>query len=165
MELIRGNLLVFVTFIGASCYLGLWVKFSDAPFERTFSFLREYNRKKEGLLAVKLLAGVGVGSIVLYLLLCLLLKAEMVPLFYLLAVVGALGFTYLAVMGQAVKKDAGAMLRGMALITLVPVLCIFSVLIWGMQLDQYCGYVAVVLLLVNLLLACNLRNYWKRGDL
>jgi hypothetical protein len=111
------------------------------------------------------LAGVGVGSIVLYLLLCLLLKAEMVPLFYLLAVVGVLGFTYLAVMGQAVKKDARAMLWGITLITLVPVLCIFSVLTWGMQLDQYCGYVAVVLLLVNLLLACNLRNYWKRGDL
>lgn len=165
MELIRGNLLVLVTAVGMYLTLFLLTRLSDGPFERAFSFCREKNRRKERNLAIRLVAGISVGCFVLYYLLCALMKAKAVPILYICFVVSAVCFSYLATAGLAIKKDAGAMALGISVVFLAPFLIIMGILVRQMTFDSYCGYAAVILFVIDILLERNIRQHWKKGDI
>ncbi|MGN0154752.1 MAG: hypothetical protein ACI4A3_09885 [Lachnospiraceae bacterium] len=165
MEIIRGNLLVLVTAVGMYLTLFLLTRLSDGPFERAFSFCREKNRKKEQNLAIRLVTGTSVGCIVLYYLLCALLGGKVVPVYNLCFVVLTICFSYLVTVGLAIKKDTGAMAWGITVVFMAPSLIIMGVLLRQVKFDAYCGYAAVILFVIDILLGRNIRQHWKKGDI
>ena len=154
---------MFITTIGMYVNLFLWLKFNDGPFEHVFSFYREKNRRKEWKLAVRLVAGVSIGCMVLYYLLYAILGGKAVPVYYMCFVVLEVYASYLAAVGLGIEEKVGIVL--LVFIILVPNVLALIVMICHVKLDIYCGYASVILLVIDILMEHNIRQHWKKGDI
>lgn len=158
-------LFFLTTAVGNPLFICLWAALSDTPFKCAFSFVRRKHRKKEMELAGKVIMGISVFLIALYYLACHLLEIQPVFADRLLFVVLMQGFTYLCVTNFALGQTVDFLFLSICLsFVIMPIIGFVGVLL-SWKLDLYCGYMALILLVVDSVLAYRGWWHWERGDL
>ena len=158
-------LFFLATVIGNNLLLILWAIRSDTAFECVFSFERKQHRKNEMLLAGKIIAGDSILLAVLYYLACHLLETSPVFIGNCLVIVLMQGMVYFCLVNSVLRGMVKHVILSMTFtFAILPFLSFMAVFLsWNM--DAYCGYIALVLLVVDSILAYQWWRYWERGDL
>ena len=160
-------LFFLATAVGNPLFICLWAALSDTPFKCVFSFERRKHRKREMLLAGKIILGISAFLIACYYLACHLLEMQSVFTGSLLFVVLMQGFTYLCVnnFNFALRRKVDFLILSITItIVIMPIIGFVGVLL-SWNLDLYCGYMALIFLVVDSVLAYRGWRYWERGDL
>ncbi|MCM1498037.1 MAG: hypothetical protein NC124_06175 [Clostridium sp.] len=166
MKMIEGNLLIIITFLAEACFLGLWSHYYEGSFKRVFDFYRRRNRRSADRQAAKLIAGISVAAVVLYYVVCRLLKYSGLPVFSAVMVVLALLLSYLLFLSlSVVRQDALTVLIWLGLIMVAPSALFIGIIYWGALLDRYYMYISAILLLLCAVIYIKVSAIWKGGDL
>ena len=165
MEMIEGNLLIIITWLAEGCFLIAWGHCYEGAFERVFDFYRRGNRRAADRLAVKLIGGISVAAIVLYYVICMLLKYSGLPVYSVVMVVLVLLLQYLLVSGGAVENDVLKVLISLGVIMTAPIVLSVAIVYRGALLDKYYMHISAVLLVLCAIMYIRVSSIWKEGDL
>ena len=158
-------LFFLTTAVGNPLFIALWAAFSDTPFKCTFSFVRRKHRKKEMELAGKIILGISAFLIALYYLACHLLEMQPVFAGRLLFVVLMQGLVYLSLSNFALRKAVNLFFISLSVMLGILSMLGFVGVLFSWKLDLYCGYMAIILLVVDSIFAYQWWRAWERGDL
>lgn len=164
MELIKGNMLIFLSMLSATIFIFLWAKFYDGPFRRVFSFYRKKNMQYEQKQMGILLGSISIICICLYYLFCMILHYKGVPVIYMTFVILLLLSCYLFISESAIKNMSTQLVAVIGLFFLSPFILTICILFYEVQLDRYCGYYSIVLCILDIILIRDVFQYWKEGD-
>ena len=164
MELIKGNLLIFLTALSAALFILLWSKLYNGPFQQAFSFYRKKNMQQEWKLMGILIGSIRIICILLYYAFCILLHHKGVPVPYMAFAILTLFCCYLFISGSVIKNTPLQLVIVIFLTILAPFILVNCIIFYEVQLDRYCGYYSISLCIIDAILTKKILRYWKEGD-
>lgn len=165
MELIKGNLLLFITLSAAIGFLILWAKVYDGPFRQEFEFYRRKNMQYEFALMLKLLGPVSIITLAGYYILGYFMGISNFHIGQIIFVVLTIFSTYIFLKSTSIMKRIAVFVLFIAFFTVAPVLMIVLIYFSRVQFDQYCNWFSLIMAVIDIpALYCTV-DYWKKGDL
>lgn len=140
MELIKGNLLILLVEVSVFVFVIAYVKLSDSPFRQTFIFSRRQIFQYELRIAGRVIAGITAVGVVLYYLLCMVLKADSVPVWNMILFLLVQMDYYFSLSSARLRKNVVGVLFLILTITALPVVDILIIVTGKVKQDVYCGY-------------------------
>lgn len=166
MDLIKGNLLFFLTVCAAGMFIVGWAKLDEGAFRRTFIYSRKASRKYEYSLLAKMLLLYTIGVLGAYHIIGYFFKSTNYNLWQVTFVVSLLMCIYFIVSNKVtISTVPWVSIVMLVIIMIAPAVSIFAALSWGVSLDNYCHWYTLGLVLLDLLFAKQAAVYWKKGDM
>lgn len=165
MEMLKGNLLLIITWLAESCFLIAWAHSYEGAFERVFDFYRRRNRRTADRQAAKLICGISAAGGALYYAVCMLLKYSGLPVFSVVMIALTLSLQYLLLSGSAVEKDVLKILISLFTVVTAPVIFCIIIIYSNIMLDKYYMHISIVLLALCAIMYIRVSAIWKEGDL
>ncbi|MDE5864232.1 MAG: hypothetical protein K2K56_15220 [Lachnospiraceae bacterium] len=165
MEVLEGNLLIIITWLAQSCFLVVWGHCYEIAFKRVFDFYRRGNRRTADWQAAKLIGAISAAAIVLYYVICMLLKYSGLPVYSVVMVVLVQLLQYLLLSGSAVENDVLKTLIFVSMVVTAPIVLSAAMVYRGVLLDKYYMHISAVLLVLCVIMYIRVSSIWKEGDL
>lgn len=165
LEIIKENMLTILVLISEILFLVVWSHYYDGPFRMVFIYSRKKNIRYEyGLMGI-FVAGISVGCILIYQIICKAMNYQGVSVINMVFPFLVLFTTYLLTNTAVVKKNVAQLVMLLMLWFCGPIFLMLCMGMYHIKFDSYCGHVSVVLALLDILLVRSSLLYWKKGDL
>lgn len=165
VELLKGNLLVLLTLVYTCVFVVVWGKTYELPFQMVFIHYRKKNAlngyKKAGIL-IMATAGLCVLS---YCVTCACIGYKGVSGGGLLFPMVFISLFYLQIEIPLRRNNILGYFAECMLWLIILVAFFGAILQYHMEFDQYCRYIWIGILLVDILLVRATWNHWMKGDL
>lgn len=166
MELLTGNLYIILVLIFNFVFTLIWTKVYEGDFQMVFSYLRKQNFEYSYKVAGKWIGIVTVGCMMIYELLCLLLKYRGISVLKMLFIVPVLFFYYLMmVTGGTILMNRVQILGIVSSLVLMPFVVFGCILLFHIEFDKYIGYGFFIVLIIDIFMWKRTKEYWEKGDL
>lgn len=168
MELIRENLLIFVSLFSVAAYAILWGLTSELPMLSCFCFFRRELEKRQWILMGKLVLPITVVSIFIYYGIGYLAEIRYVNPLMLLMIPLSQCVWHLMVSCMVSCMARGSVIWALILTGgafAVPWLLIAYTWGWKLCLDDFAGWILVGLFVINILLFRRSKTVWREEDL
>ena len=162
MELVQGNILIYLTMLSVVLFAILYSHFDDGKFRQRFIYYRKENAKYECKWMGTLVVSISVGCMLIYYGLCHILKISSVGIWAVGFVMSTLLTCYFVITIRFMTAGIAVVISGCIL--WAPLLIIIVILVKGIQFDAYCGWGIPFLLGLDIYLWKKKTEYWKRGD-
>lgn len=165
LEIIRGNMLTILTMISGILFLVAWSHYYEGPFRMVFIYSRKKNIRYEYRMMGIFVVGISVGCICVYQLICKAMNYQAVSVINMVVPFFALFTTYLLTNMAVTRKNVAPLAMLLMIWLCGPIVLMLCMGMYHVRFDSCCGYVLVVLALLDVLLVRKSLSYWKKGDL
>lgn len=164
MDILKGNVLTYLTVVGVLAYAVLYGKVYQGSFREIFCYYRKKNAEYECKIMITLLGTIGMVCVAAYYGLCKFMKYETMGL----EVIGFVALSLLTCYLFASSLQGGNATGEIVVLCLcalcIPILILVGVTVKGIKFDDYCGVSLLFLLVMDIYMWIKKVNYWKKGD-
>ena len=164
MELIKGNMLFILTFLGTFIFALLWGKVYEGPIRWRVSFYRRKNMYYEWKKLGGLLLVVSIGCTGIYKIVCYCLQFQGVPMYYLLFPFVLLLFCYLVLSIGVRSFRIFTVLSLISMMFLFPAVVGVGMIVRQKCFDVYCGRLVILFVILDIFMGIKSISHWKKGD-
>lgn len=164
MELIKGNMLFILTFLGTFIFALLWGKVYEGPIRWRFSFYRRKNMYYEWKRLGGLLMVVSFGCAGIYKIVCYCLQFQGVPMYYLLFPFVLLLFYYFVLSIGVRSFRIFTVMSIISIMFLFPAVVGVGMIVMQKCFDVYCGRLVILFAVLDVFMGIKNISHWKKGD-